>query len=451
VTGTAERAWQGRSIASKGLQSIGFRGVEILAQVLLVAVTARFLGPSGRGLYALAALAAALFVIPLGSVWSVLALDLAKRRRELPALLSTALVIALAGGSVVALLGGVASLLLGDRWWVVALPAAITPALLFLTYAQGFYQALGHVAAFHTVRVARIVSPLLFISAALALDGGIRTVLACWAVSFVVLVPPVLAHLLWIAGRPGRPAWTLRPYLRAVAAGGRFLPGNAALALDLRVALPVLAALSTTTVVGVYSVAVSVAELLRLGSRALYIGAFADIGGRSPAAAATLTARAIRHSLLLAVVASAAVIPASALLLGPIVGPGYGEVPLVLALLMPAIVALSAFPTLTAYFSVQLGRPEAVTVASVLLVGVSVGAMVAFAGPLDAANAAIATSIGAVVGVTYLALAFLRVSGSTARALLPGAAELADYLRLARALHVRRPRPIGVPTGTSDA
>jgi hypothetical protein len=100
---------------------------------------------------------------------------------------------------------------------------------------------------------------------------------------------------------------------------------------------------------------------------------------------------------------------------------------------------------------VQVGRPEAVTVASVLLVGVSVGAMVGFPGSLDAADAAIATSIGAVVGVAYLALAFLRVSGTPARSLLPGSAELADYLRLARALHRRRPGPIGVPTGTSDA
>ncbi len=445
-----ERAWHRRSIAGKGLQSTAFRGIEILAQVVLVAVTARFLGPSGRGLYALASLAAALFVIPLGSVWSVLALDLAKRRRELRALLATALVVSLAGGFAVAILGVLASILLGDKWWVVALPAAITPALLFLTYAQGFYQGLGHVAAFHTVRVARIVSPLLFVSGALVLDLAIWGVLACWSISYVVLVPPVLAHLLRIAGRPSRPSLSLRPYVQAIVAGGRFLPGNTALALDLRVALPVLAALSTTAAVGVYSVAVSVAELLRLGSRALYIGAFADIGRRDPAASAALTARAVRHSMLFAVAASAAVIPASAFMLAPVVGPGYGEVPLLLALLVPAIVALSAFPTLTAFFSVQVGRPEAVTVASSLLVGVSIAVMLALAGSLQATDAAIATSVGAVVGVAYLAVAFLRVSGTEARALVPGRAELADYLGLARALH--RPAAIGAPpTRTSDA
>ena len=54
---STERTWERRTIAAKGLQSLGFRGAEIVAQAMLIAVTARFLGPSGRGLDALAALA----------------------------------------------------------------------------------------------------------------------------------------------------------------------------------------------------------------------------------------------------------------------------------------------------------------------------------------------------------------------------------------------------------
>ena len=144
---------------------------------------------------------------------------------------------------------------------VIALPALITPALVFLTYAQGFYQALGHVAAFHAVRVARIAGPLVFVSAALLAGASTRAIIAAWALSFVVLVPPVLVHLVRVSGRPARPDRRAGEYVRALAVGARFLPGNTALALDLRVALPLLALLSSTAVVGIYSVAVSVAEL----------------------------------------------------------------------------------------------------------------------------------------------------------------------------------------------
>ena len=290
---------------------------------------------------------------------------------------------------------------------MIALPALITPALVFLTYAQGFYQALGHVAAFHTVRVARIAGPLVFVSAALLVGAGIRGIIAAWALSFVVLVAPVLVHLVRVSGRPAPPDRSAREYVRALAVGARFLPGNAALALDLRVALPLLAMLSTTAVVGVYSVAVSVAELVRLGSRSIYIGSFADIGSREREAAAALTARAVRHSLLLALVASLAVVPATKLLLPPVVGPGYGDVPLLLALLLPGIAALAAFPTLTTFFSVQDGRPETVTVASMLLVGVSATCMLLLVGPFGASGAAVASSIGSLVGAGFLARAFL--------------------------------------------
>jgi hypothetical protein len=281
--------------------------------------------------------------------------------------------------------------------------------------------------------------------------AGIRGIIAAWALSFVVLVPPVLVHLVRVSGRPTLPDLSAGEYVRALAVGARFLPGNAALALDLRVALPLLAMLSTTAVVGVYSVAVSVAELVRLGSRSIYIGTFADIGSREREAAAALTARAVRHSLLLALVASLAVVPAAKLLLPPVVGPGYGDVPLLLALLLPGIAALAAFPTLTAFFSVQDGRPETVTVASMLLVGVSAACMLLLVGPFGASGAAVASSIGALVGAGFLARAFLKATSLSVAAIVPGRSETNDYLRLGRTLAQRRPTLLRAPARTGDA
>jgi O-antigen/teichoic acid export membrane protein len=441
---------QRRSIAAKGAQSLALRGVEVLAQALLIVVTARFLGPDGRGLYALASLTATLCVVPLGSVWSSLAVDIAKRRRPLGVLVTESLVVATAGGILVAAAGLAVSPLVRDLWWVVALPAAVTPALLWLTYAQGLYQALGHVAAFHAVVVGRVVSPLVFLSAALAFGGGVRAVLVAWAVSFVALVALVALHLLRLAGGPARVHRDLRRYRRLVGLGLRFVPSNTMLLLNTQVAVGVLAVFATTAVVGVYSVAVAGAELLKHGARAVYTGVLPSVGERDRAASAALTARAVRHSVLLAAVGSAVVVPASAVVLPHLVGGGFERVPWLLALLVPGVVAYAAFLALTAFFGVRVEDPELLTVASVLTLGSSLCCMLVLIPVLGASGAAVATSVGAVLGVAYLVRRFARVAGVPPRALVPGRAELADYAGLARAAR-RLPAPDGVQEGRARA
>jgi O-antigen/teichoic acid export membrane protein len=427
-------SWQQRSIAAKGVQSLALRGAEVLAQALLIVVTARFLGPEGRGLYALASITATLCVVPLGSVWSALGIDVAKRRRALGTLVTESLVVAAVGGAAIAATGIAVSPLVGAHWWVVALPASVTPVLLWLTYVQGLYQALGHVAAFHAVVVGRVVSPLVFLSAALALGGGVRAVLVAWTVSFVALVPPVAVHLVRLAGRPARIHHDVGRYRRLVGLGVRFVPSNTMLLLNTQVAVGVLAVFATTAIVGVYSVAVAGAELLKHGARAVYAGVLPGVGERDPAASAALTARAVRHSMLLAAVGSAVVVPASALVLPPLVGDGFERVPWLLALLVPGVVAYAAFLALTAYFGVRVENPELLTTASLLTLGSSLLGMLVLVPFVGAAGAAAATSIGAVLGIAYLVGRFTRVSGVPARALVPGRAELADYVAHARAV-----------------
>jgi O-antigen/teichoic acid export membrane protein len=427
-------AWEGRSIATKGMQALLLRGGEVAAQAGLIVVTARLLGPEGRGLYALALLAATLCVVPLGSVWSALALDVAKHRTDTGSLVTMALLIAGLGGAVVAVLGVIVSQAFDDRWWVVALPAAITPVLLFLAYAQGIYQALGHVVAANAIYVARVASPLVFLTAGLALGAGSRVVVLLWAASMLVLAPPFLVHLSAVAGRPARPPLSLRPYALRLALGLRLLPGNTALLLNVRVGLIVLAALSSTAAVGVYSVAVAGAELLRVASRAVYSATFAAIGGRDESASAALAAKAVRHSMLLAATSSALIVPASFVAAPILFGPGFGDVPLLLALLIPANIAFALFPALTAFFGVQLVRPELVSGATAVMLGLSAVAMFAAVPILGNAGAALATSFGAVVGVGYLVRRFLRTTGLPLRRLVPTSADLGDYMQLATRL-----------------
>jgi O-antigen/teichoic acid export membrane protein len=434
-----------RPLAALGAQSLALRGAEIAAQALLILVTARFLGPEGRGLYAVASLAATLCIVPLGSVWSALAVDVAKRTRPLNALVTDAVVIAGVGGAAVASVGIGVSPLLGERWWVVALPAALTPVLLWLTYVQGLYQALGHVVAFHGVIVGRVVAPLVFLSVAIAVGAGLETAMVAWAASFVALVPLVATHLLALSGRPARVVSNVRPYLRRVQLGVRFVPTNTVLLLNTQVALLYLAALTTTATVGVYSVAVAGGELLKVGARAVYSSVLPGVGSRKREAAADLTARAVRHSILLGIAGPALVVPASVLLVPPILGNGYGDVPLLLGLLVPSVVAYGAFLALTAYFSVQVVSPELMTFASTLMLGTTLVLMALLVPVLGAPGAAVATSLGSSVGVAHLVRSFAHLGGRTPGSLVPGRAELRDYLALARMVPTRMGRRRSAP------
>ena len=147
------------SIVRGGVEAIAARVLELLGQVALVIITARLLGPAGRGVYALASLTAVLCSLPFGSVWSASAIEVAKRRTPLRELLGASLVIALVGGIATALVAFAVAATLGDRWWVVGFPAATAPFILFARYGEGLYQSIGHVRAVNVITVGRVLLP----------------------------------------------------------------------------------------------------------------------------------------------------------------------------------------------------------------------------------------------------------------------------------------------------
>jgi len=141
--------------------------------------------------------------------------------------------------------------------------------------------------------------------------------------------------------------------------------------------------------------------------------------------------------VLLAAAGSVVVVPASAVALPLLIGPGYGAVPWLLALLVPSVLAYGTFLGLTTYFSVQAVKPELMTVASLLMLGSTLVCMVALVPILGDAGAAVATSMGSILGASQLVRAFARLGGRSPSTLVPGRAELRDYAALGRAFRTR--------------
>ena len=175
------------SVASGGLESVIFKACELISQVLMVVLTGRLLGPAGRGIYALASLSVSLCQLPFSSVWVANTVELARKRATPRQLAGVSVVVAAGGGLLTAVVAIAISPLLGDKWWVLAFPALITPFVLLRGYQEGMWQALGHVRAVNLLRLGRASLPFLFILPPLLADASIRATILIWELAFVVL------------------------------------------------------------------------------------------------------------------------------------------------------------------------------------------------------------------------------------------------------------------------
>jgi O-antigen/teichoic acid export membrane protein len=428
-----EMPYEPPSVARGGVEALGFRLIELFGQVAIVIVTARLMEPAGRGLYALASLVAVLCSLPLGPVWSANAIEVARQRTPLPELLGAATRIAAWGGIATSLVAFALAPLAGDRWWVIVFPAAAAPFILLARYAEGLYQAFGHVRAVNLMTVARVALPLALITPPLALGADAQSAILVWTAWLVLL--PALAYppLRSMVGGSRRPR-EAHLYRRLISTGSRLSVAGAALLLSPRIALIALAAFSGDSAVGVYSVAVAAADALYLTANSLVSTTFRGISNRDRAASVELSARALRHAFVLATAAGVLLIPAVHLLLPHVVGAGYEEVSGLLIVLLPGVLGLSGFAVLHTFFTVQLGQPRIVTRIAVITLSVSAVACLALVPLAGLWGAAIAATLSNITSAALCLRRFRAETGVPLRLILPGRGEVRDYVALLRSL-----------------
>jgi O-antigen/teichoic acid export membrane protein len=427
------RTFEPPSIASGGFEALLFKAGELVSQVLLVVLTGRLMGPSGRGLYALASLSVGICQVPFGSVWVANAVELARRRATPRELFGVSIVVAAAGGGLTALVALAVSLLLGDRWWVLALPSLITPFVLLRAYQEGIWQALGHVRAVNVLRLGRASLPFLFILPPLLADASARTTIVIWEIAFVVLAVTAYFRLRAFVGGPQFPRD--RGIYRRVTKYGLTISGFRIVeVLNERNGLLALAVFATDATVGVYSIAVAATEVLLLATEALALSTFRRISFDSREASAALSIRTMRHCVLLAGAASLLVVPASYVLLPFVLGPGYGEVPLLLLMLTPNVLCLAAVRPLYSFFQVQTQKPASMYRVVMAALVVNTALNIALVPVWGAKGAAAAASISGLVAVVVAFRVFAAESHARLSDLRPRRSDMFAYVDLAGAL-----------------
>lgn len=401
-------------------------------------LTARMLGPAGKGFYALPGVEAGLVVSAfsgLGSALSYFLLNRRSSRSVLAAAFSTALLFLTAGAIAIVPI----ALLSGQRW-------ALVPALVSLPASAAINLAAGYAVGIKRVRYSTVVNVAVTLVTLALMALGLLLVARSAAVAIVVWIvanalvglAAVIAVLLH-ARRPhgGQPVTTLEFARFGVKVG----LVNLVSLLNYRADLYIIALLTTPAELGMYTVAVSAAESLLVPTQVTALVTSPHIGSLEPKAAAALTARCVRNNVLIALLVCGPLFA----LAEPIVRLLYGApfLPVVgaLQILLAGVFAMSLGSPMSSYFTLKLGRPEVPLRLAGLSAAICIGTSLALVPAMGMYGAAIGSSLAYVAGQAAAIWYFGRTASIGLRALLlPTRDDFALYAQFfARLLRDIRP------------
>lgn len=181
--------------------------------------------------------------------------------------------------------------------------------------------------------------------------------------------------------------------------------------LDFRIGVFLVMFMLGSAALGVYSVGIGIGEFIWQLSSAMINPALKDIGGQDYARATEVTAKCMRHSLVL-VFGAAVLVAILARPLVPLVyGAAFSYAAVVTVALLPGIVAYSMMPALAAFFLQQLGQPRLpfyFSALSAIICGVVTALTLPHFGIIAAA---LATSISYSLAFVAAAAYFVRRTG----------------------------------------
>lgn len=434
---TSERTF-GASIGSKALQTFATRIAVSLLGVLTGILIARLLGPQGKGVYSGVQTLLSVPVAVTSGAGAAIAYLMTKGRRSIGDLFPT-----LTGAFAAAVLLSAAACLVysSARGWNVETAAfllAMPPAIL-LSWQQPYYIAADRVRRLNIQNFA-VALGILTGTAVLCwvFRFGVLGALAAWITALYACAAVVVADMVRGGGRLHAREFyaNAREFLRVGSQSGL----NAALgALNYRVDSILLIALLGLPTFGVYSIAVSIGEMLFLIARSVNTAVGREVGVADAARASNLTAVVVRSGFITCALCAIPIALFAPPLVHAVYGPLFDGAALPLRLLLPGIAVFATSGTFAGYFIFQLGRPAVVTVINVATIVAQAAACVVLVPRFGTAGAAAASTIAYVAGALANTIAFCRISGMPASALwVPRRADFRRLREIVRELLTRR-------------
>lgn len=400
---------------------------------------ARAIGPSGKGAFSVLQQVTQFSVVVLGLGMNAALLFLAGRR-EVRGRDAVVLSLVIGSFAVAVMLSAYALVGPGRPEALLDLPQGRLLVAAILLAGPAVIQSLMYQVAFGSgsVRAATMVInasvALQFAAyAVLFLTGSLtlQTAVFVWALSVVGEAVASSALGVRVGARrdvpSGAKSLLQRSYRYALTMWIAGLVGQAALRVDVFL----LSALKGSAEVGIYSIAVTFAELLVLLPSALSAVMMPKVSGEGERAV-DVTLRLQRVLWPITLLAGVVVALAAAAAVPVLYGPGFSRSIVPLVLLLPGTIAMAATVMPSAYFS-GVGLPHKWTIASASNLAVNVLANLLLIPRFGASGAAVSSAISYGVAAALMVSGMARHTGVRYRDVLaPTRADVQELLRAAR-------------------
>jgi O-antigen/teichoic acid export membrane protein len=414
------------------------RGVTVGLGLLSSVMTARYLGPEGRGVLATLAVLTGLSLqfgnpgLHTGNVYFV-----SKQPHRAAGVLGNTLVVSVVAGLLAALVA-IALAALRPGWFpgiprlLILLTAAVLPFQFMILLYQNTLLGLHEITAFNLFEVGNKILTVALLAAWLLLFAGGAAGAVVLFSSMAVLFGT--ASALYCARRvPFRPRLDRALFAEMIRYGGRVYVACLLAFLVIRSDMLLVNYFRGTAEAGVYSIAVQIADTLLLLPVTIGIILMPRIASQGTERPEEVTARVLRHTALLMTLlvgaAAAAVAPVVRLLYGS----GFEGAILTTWCLLPGVWALGLNGVLMNHFSAR-GMPPVTMAAPFVGLVLNVALNLAIVPRFGIAGAAVTSSFAYAIMLAFSLAAFVR-DGQVGlrRSLLMGLDEVRGLVAPARA------------------
>ena len=398
------------SIAYGGIVAFFFRGLNLLVALATVVITSHALGAGGRGVFFLGVTAVGIVAALTGGLTAAAAYQVSNQRRE-PG------VVLLNGGVTGASLGAVAvvagfagtSVLSGEASSVSIAVGASSAAVILNSVLAGVF--LGH-GALVRYNLALVVPPFLSLTGITVVFYGLgrqtpESALAAFAVGQWLTLPflALLGSRTGIVQRVRFEGTLARAILRfglvaGISSGISFL--------NYRADSFVVQHFEGKSGVGVYSNAVYIAESVWQVSGSLALAAYARVGSLDQDAAADLTLRIMRHTLVILAAVALGLFLAAGLIVRVLFDPEFAGAASALRYLLPGVWLYGLAAAFSGYYTYQRGKPWAAAVVAGGGLAIDIAFAIVLVPRMGVNGAALASSIAYGVAMTGAVLVFAR-------------------------------------------
>ncbi len=439
------------SAAHKVLGTAVTRSATLVGAAISGILVARVLGPTGQGVVAvvMALVATAEGLGNMSLTAAEIYLWTTSPRRE--ALSANALPLGILAGIVVATLTGAATHLVSGKGLPggdIALLAAglcALPVLFSGGWLAEIMRLAGQIGTLNLAQLlASVAEAILVVAFVVTGHLTVLTAVLAWTISTFVPMPIIV----W-ATKPRARYISASVARRTIGVGLQYHPGTVFLRLLYRLDVLILTIWVGTAQIGLYAVAVTLAEMTVIGTDAVAFALRDRQIGLPVAEGAHLTIRLSRINLIVGTVSFAALAAVSGVAIPLVYGHAYSGAVTALYALGPGVIALASMRAVSAHL-VRLERPGVFATLTGLAVAINAGLNVALIPSLGIVGASLASSVSYVVLAVACLTWLCRSVGAPLIDIAPRWRDLADIWDAGRQLMTRYRARARLATPTSS-